>query len=166
MLVPKALKKLDDDKRNYKTKEINETIVWSTMKGFVGYCLFLLVFTIVAFSTRSASDYWTNEGMRQLFVDGPFFFDESVTHEKTLHDVHFVPQFFAWLEGPFLERIHTPELGSPPRYLHGYNKIIGPVRLRQLRVRPKTCTIPPMFEGLVDECFAPYFLLRQDEEPF
>ena len=32
----------------------------------------------------------------------------------------------------FFERINTPELGSPPRYLHGYNRIIGPVRLRQL----------------------------------
>ena len=166
MLVPKALKKLDDDKRNYKTKEINETIVWSTMKGFVGYCLFLLVFTIVAFSTRSASDYWTNEGMRQLFVDGPFFFDESVTHEKTLHDVHFVPQFFSWLEGPFLDRIHGAELGSPPRFLHGYNRIIGPVRLRQLRMKKGTCTIPPMFRSVIEECYAPYFLLSQDTEPY
>lgn len=119
LLVPKALRTLDDDKRSYKSRELSESLVWTTMKSFVVYCLFLLVFTIVAFSTRTSSDYWANEGMRQLFVDGPFFFDPQITHEKTLHDIHFVPQLYAWLEGPFLERIHTPELGSPPRYLHG-----------------------------------------------
>jgi Ca2+-binding EF-hand superfamily protein len=72
--------------------------------------------------------------------------------------VHFVGQFYSWLEGPFLSRVNTPELGSPPRYLQGYNRIIGPVRLRQLRVMPGTCTIPDMFVGTVDECYAPYAL--------
>ena len=166
MLVPKALRTLDDDRRAHASRELSETLVWTTIKSFVGYCLFLLVFTIFAFSTRSSSDYWANEGMKQLFVEGPFFFDERVTHEKTLNDVHFVPQFFAWLEGPFLERIHTPELGSPPRYLHGYNRIIGPVRLRQLRMQPGTCTVPPMFNSLIDECYAPYWILSQSEAPF
>ena len=98
-------------------------------------------------------------------MEGPFFFG-AVTHEKTLHDVHFVGQFFSWLEGPFLERVHTPELGSPERFLHGYSRIIGPVRLRQLRMKPGSCSIPPMFESVVDACYAPYWIMSQDEAPF
>ena len=161
MLAPKVLKTLDDEKRAYKVKELSEESVWEALKSFIGYGLFLLVFIVVAFSTRSDADFWANEGMKQLFVEGPFFFDPHVHHEKTLHDVHFVPQFYAWLEGPFLERIFTPELGAPPRYLQGYNKIIGPVRLRQLRMKPDTCTVPAMFKMLIDECYAPYSIFRK-----
>jgi hypothetical protein len=47
-----------------------------------------------------------------------------------------------------------------------YNRIIGPVRLRQLRTKPDTCTVPPMFVHLIDECYAPYFILTQDESPY
>lgn len=36
--------------------------------------------------------------MKQLFVESPFFFGD-VTHEKILHDVNFVGQFYAWLDG-------------------------------------------------------------------
>ncbi len=56
----------------------------------------------------------------------------QATHEKTLHDVHFFGQFFAWLDGPFLERVHAAERGSPPGFLYGHNRVIGPVRLRQV----------------------------------
>ena len=166
MLVPQALRTIADEKRAYKTTELSETLVWTTAKSFVGYTFFVIIFAIVAFSTRSPADYWANEGMKQLFVDGPFFFDPRVTHEKTLHDVHFVPQFYAWLEGPFLERIHATELGAPPRSLHGYNRIIGPVRLRQLRMQEGTCTVPPMFRSLIDECYAPYWIMAQSSEPY
>ena len=45
--------------------------------------LFLLVFSYTAFSTRSPTDFWANDGMRKLFVDGTFFFG-SQPHEKDL----------------------------------------------------------------------------------
>ena len=38
--------------------------------------------------------------------------------------------------------------------------------MRQLRVRPKTCDVPAMFRGTVDECFAPYSIFPNDEAPF
>lgn len=165
MLAPKALRTIDGDKRRKVNKTVTESMLLSMIKGAIGYAFFLLIFCYVAFSTRSATDYWANEAMRQLFVDGSFFFG-SVTHEKTLHDVHFVPQFFDWLEGPFLATLHSPELGAPPRFLHGYNRIIGQVRLRQVRVRPNTCSIPSMFTGTVDVCYAPYSWSAEDTAPF
>ena len=168
MLLPQALKELDADKKERvttKSKPLTEQTLYEVIKSFVGYIIFLLIFIIVAFSTRSSDDYWANAAMKQVFVDGPFFFG-GITHEKKLEDVHFTGQFFDWLQGPFLQRTSEPELGSPPRFLRGYNRIIGPVRLRQLRVKPGSCGIPAMFKGAIDECYAPYSLFKHDTAPF
>ena len=131
---------------------VTESSLEQAIVAFVRYLVFLILY--VAFSTRSSSDYWANDAMKQLFVEGPS--SGAVTHEKTL-DVHFVGQFFV-AEGPFLERV--PPGSSPERFLHGYSRIIGPVRLRQLRMKPGSCSIPPMFESVVDACYAPYWIAR------
>ena len=168
-LAPQALKEIEVDQSRahmkVKTKALTEQSLYEVIKSLLAYVAFLLIFLIVAFSTRSSDDFWANEAMKQVFVDGPFFFG-GITHEKKLEDVHFTGQFFDWLQGPFLERVSEPELGSPPRHLRGYNRIIGPVRLRQLRVRAGTCAIPAMFKGTIDQCYAPYSLFRHDTEPF
>ena len=87
---------------------LTEDALYRTIKGTLAYALFVAVFSVVAYSSRSETDYWANRAMKQLFVESPFFFGH-VTHEKVLADVHFTPQFFQWLEGPFLERLHSSE---------------------------------------------------------
>lgn len=166
-LVPSVLRTLDADRLGKATKQKHLTVATlaETIRAAIMYAFFLTTFSIVAFSTRSSSDFWANHAMKQLFVDGTFFFG-SVTHEKTLHDVHFAPQFFQWLEGPFLEKISVPEIGSPERFVAGYNRIIGPVRLRQLRVQAGSCSIPSMFDGTIDTCYAPYTAAKHETAPF
>lgn len=62
LLVAKSLRTLDEDKRRgHKSKELTETLLLSTMKSFLGYVLFLFIFVVVAFSTRSSSDYCKRE---------------------------------------------------------------------------------------------------------
>ena len=103
-LAGAALRKLDSDEaaKERKQKQLTETSLWETIRSTIKYMLFVLVFCIVAFTTRSSSDFWANLAMRSTFVDSPFFFG-GVTHEKTLHDVHFVRPTVA------------PESGSTPR---------------------------------------------------
>jgi hypothetical protein len=108
-------------------KQLTEAKLIETIRGTIGYLFFVMIFTVVAFTTRNSSEYWANAAMRGKFVDDAFFFGE-VTHEKTLHDVHFVPLFYDWLGGQFLESVTSVELGGESGYLNGYNRIIGPVR--------------------------------------
>eukprot|EP00966_Prymnesium_polylepis_P143275 3307106-Prymnesium_polylepis.1 len=130
-MVTAALKKVDE-KRKPKDVRVTEDQLMLTMRGLARYLLFFGSFLVVAFSTRSSTDYWANHGMQALFVSRPFFFG-FVTHEKTLYDVQSVPQFFTWLKGPLVETLHTPSLGAEPLFLNGYSRVIGPVRLRQVR---------------------------------
>jgi hypothetical protein len=38
LLVPKALRVLEDEKRAYKSRELSESLVWTTIKSFFNYC--------------------------------------------------------------------------------------------------------------------------------
>jgi len=76
--------------------------------------------------------------MKQLLVEKRFHFGTlasgtpAAPHEKTLQDVHTHEQFFYWLKAPFLDALFVPEPGGEPLFLHGYNRVIGPARLRQV----------------------------------
>lgn len=72
LLVPQALRTIEDEKlaANKKKKELSESDLLVVIKRFLRYAGFLVIFTVVAFSTRSSSDYWANEAMKQLFVEG------------------------------------------------------------------------------------------------
>ena len=146
-------------------KKLTEDSLSEAIRGFISYAVFLFIFVVVCFSTRSSDDFWANEGMKNLFVHAAFHFGH-VTHEKTLADVRSVPQFFSWLRGPFIDTVYLPELGGEPLYLHGYNRLIGRVRLRQVRVTPGSCEVPEMFATLIDGCWGPYTLGLHDDEPF
>ena len=87
--------------------------------------------------------------MKQLLVEKRFHFGTlasgtpAAPHEKTLQDVHTHEQFFYWLKAPFLDALFVPEPGGEPLFLHGYNRVIGPARLRQVHMhctRIATCT--------------------------
>lgn len=90
---------------------------------------------MIVFSPRSSNDFWANEAMKQLLVENKFHFGD-LPHEKTLKDVHTNEQFFYWLKRPLLEAVFVPERGGEPLFMHGYNRIIGPIRLRQARASP------------------------------
>ena len=166
-LAPNVLKTLGDDARVAKVsgKALTEDALFKTVKETLSYFVFLALFCVVAFTTRSSADFWANRSMNSLFVESSFFFGR-VPHEKTLRDVLFVPLFYQWLEGAFFETIYTPETESASRFLNGYNRIIGPVRLRQLRVRPDSCPIPAMFAGTIDTCYAPYAKDLEEKSSF
>ena len=104
---------------------------------------------VVVFSPRSSHDFWANTAMKQLLVEKRFHFGTlasgtpAAPHEKTLQDVHTHEQFFYWLKAPFLDALFVPEPGGEPLFLHGYNRVIGPARLRQVRVRVRVRVIRP-----------------------
>ena len=137
------------------------------LRSFIVYLIFLACYLFAVFHTRSVDDFWSNEATRRLFIERPFRSDVNETlHEDTFHDITFLPELHSWLQGRFAELIFSEELGSQMRALHGYNHILGPVRLRQLRVEADSCKVPEAFARLIDGCWAPYSFTHHSEVPF
>ena len=93
---------------------LTEEQLLKATKSFALYLLFLVVFSVVAFSPRSEHDFWANRAMTQLLVEKPFHFGTlasgtpAAPHEKTLRDVHTHEQFYYWLK--VRRAVHVPLL--------------------------------------------------------
>ena len=97
-------------------------------------------------------------------------------NEKTYYDIATPEEMFDWMQGPLQDGLFPDALynGQPipedrKGYVMTYNRIVGKIRMRQLRVRPGSCGLPAAVqqEGLlvdgttrrrqfVDYCFAKY----------
>jgi Polycystin cation channel. len=51
-------------------------------------------------------------------------------------------------------------------YIYFENKLLGRPRLRQVRVRNDSCTVPDDFKKEIKECYAPYSESVEDKRAF
>ena len=107
-------------------------------------------------------------------------------NEKAYEDIATAEEVFDWMGGPLQDGLYADEyyndLEVPDDrrgYVMSYNKVVGKVRLRQLRVRRDGCSLSasvkqsgtlndgtPRQRQLIDYCYPPYDLLAKDDQPF
>ena len=77
--------------------------------------------------------------------------------------------FWTWLNGTFADGLFDSDLDDSGSIM-GYNRLVGSIRLRQLRVGSTSCTLPGSVRSksppFVAGCWAPYRAHRRDEAPF
>lgn len=69
------------------------------------------------------------------------------------------------MHGPLLRAISETD-SEEEVFLVKYNRLLGSVRLRQLRVRPDSCQMTPKMEEFVENCYGPYNEDTKDTAPF
>lgn len=108
-------------------------------------------------------------------------------NEKAFLDIATPDEMFEWMKGPLLEGLYPDSLYNglpvPPElqgYVMVYNKVVGKIRLRQLRVEPgEGCSLPSSTiqsgvtetnedrqRHFVDACFPPYSEATKSIAPF
>ena len=146
------------------------------LKEAIIYLAFMIIFASVSLSSRPGSHaYYFTEAMRDFFVDEEFTEDDSPNVMKNLMAVGSHDEMWQWLQGPFVGQVdangtlvHSGNLfwdedyngeehdTETAKYVFGQNRIIGAIRLRQLRVRSDSCEIADRFKGIFDECYGDY----------
>lgn len=56
--------------------------------------------------------------------------------------------------------------GPKEKFILNENLVMGPVRIRQLRVRNDSCAIHELFQKQFDECYGEYKSLNEDQSPY
>ena len=148
------------------------------------FLLFIIVFAVVLRQRRSVQDaYYVQQAIATAFVEEEF----GDFNEKTFNDIATPEELFDWMTGPLLEGLYPDEYynGMPiPAdrlgYVMEYNKLVGRIRLRQLRVKEgEGCSLAPALfqEGttragevrrrqFVGHCYSDYTEKVRDESPF
>lgn len=70
------------------------------------------------------------------------------------------------LDGLYWETWYNGQNASQQGYVYFESKLLGVPRLRQMRVRNGSCTVHPMFQKTISDCYASYSYFTESQDPF
>jgi hypothetical protein len=143
------------------------------MSKILVYIVFLFLFTVQ--STRALTEpdyYFFAANLKSQFIGVEFLPQHSPTFGKTFDDITTVEEFYNFLEGPFIYAAFSPNTfdgdsawnfknGSQDGTVSGYNKVIGAVRITQLRSKPHTCASKLAVDAKLEYDFNCYGALNE-----
>eukprot|EP01065_Artemidia_motanka_P032793 TRINITY_DN39774_c0_g1_i1.p1 TRINITY_DN39774_c0_g1~~TRINITY_DN39774_c0_g1_i1.p1 ORF type:complete len:948 (+),score=273.43 TRINITY_DN39774_c0_g1_i1:90-2933(+) len=122
----------------------------------LAYGVFLTLFCLVAIEFRSEWSFWMAETVRDAVL-------RSETHKfddiRTTADVYEWAQeiLFPGLMAQEWEATGRPKTAYDQRFAAGYNRLIGAVRWRQVRVKKNTgCKVSDKFAAFIRDCYPSY----------
>ncbi|XP_032488120.1 polycystin-2 isoform X1 [Phocoena sinus] len=140
----------------------------SVLRELATYLLFLIVLCILTYGMMSSSVYYYTRIMSQLFLDTPVSKAEK-TNFKTLSSVE---DFWKFAEGALLDGLYwkmqpsNRTEGDDRSFIYYENLLLGVPRIRQLRVRNGSCSIPLDLRDEIKECYDVYSVSSEDRAPF
>jgi hypothetical protein len=146
--------------REETTKMLNQTRYTNQQWGaLLRQIIFVSFFTVYILFDHNADAYWIARGITTQIAEMEFLEEDSPTFGKTFNDIATVQDIEMWLHGPMLETFfgrntydgyssHRPKSDRPygnGGFVLGYNKILGSVRISQLRSQSQQCALPAEF---------------------
>lgn len=137
------------------------------------YILFVILVVMVVFMGRDVTAvYRIQAALVDAFVMEEFKPEDSHI-PKYYPDIGQIEEFWQWLRGPFYEAISATGWYNggnfrslETKYVRLYNRLLGGIRFRQLRVRPDSCITDKSFQPLIKECYWYYDLFSRDTAGF
>ena len=132
------------------------------------FLIFVLSFVVVTLSWRdTGAAYQVAHAVRTSALDEDF--PETVTHfQKSFHDVANSDEMWTYMNEIFVPAVNLGSADQMGGVISEYNRIIGTIRLRQLRVgNDKDCLVPAKYD-LYPElgCYAVYSTLSNSYAPY
>eukprot|EP00033_Pygsuia_biforma_P005188 GCRY01005703.1.p1 GENE.GCRY01005703.1~~GCRY01005703.1.p1 ORF type:complete len:687 (+),score=195.89 GCRY01005703.1:117-2177(+) len=133
-------------------------------QSYIDLVIFL-VFLILLTSTVILSRQVFGANMIYLGLEDALLMEEFSYEDSHIYkcfwDIGSIEEFFQWLNGPFLGVLTADEWynGDPlddadRDYIYQYNKLLGGIRIKQLRVNDDGCTVDEKYNALVnDKCY-------------
>ncbi|XP_001370448.2 polycystin-2 [Monodelphis domestica] len=145
-----------------------EKYLKSVLRELVTYFLFLVVLCILTYGMVSSSMYYYTRVMSQLFLETPVSKMEK-TNFKTLSTMEDFWKFTegSLLDGLYWEMWYSNRTGAENRsFIYYENLLLGVPRIRQLKVRNGSCSIPPDLREEIKECYDVYSISNEERAPF
>ncbi|XP_042324484.1 polycystin-2 isoform X2 [Sceloporus undulatus] len=145
-----------------------EKYLKSVLRELITYLMFLLVLSILSYGMVSSNMYYYTRIMSQLFLDTPVSKMEKINF-KTLSTME---DFWKFAEGPLLDGLYwemwynNKTVTENRSFVYHENLLLGVPRLRQLKVRNGSCSIPEDLQDEIKDCYNVYSVGNEDTAPF
>eukprot|EP00002_Diphylleia_rotans_P032601 TRINITY_DN6860_c0_g1_i1.p1 TRINITY_DN6860_c0_g1~~TRINITY_DN6860_c0_g1_i1.p1 ORF type:complete len:759 (+),score=130.64 TRINITY_DN6860_c0_g1_i1:53-2329(+) len=128
------------------------------------YLVFLVTFLFAVFLTRDVSQaFLLKRTYEDVFIRREYP-PEFSTIRKDFSDIESVEEFWQWAQGPLTMAVN--EALQNDGYLSRYNRFIGRIRFRQVRVKNDSCNIYSNYDQVIDGCYAEYGQSTKDTAPY
>jgi hypothetical protein len=132
------------ERRNQKRKKCIELLI---------YIPFIVVVILwLTFSTYIEDAYYMNANMKHLFMEREFLAPGVEIHKNFKNDVNTPQEFFQWASYVLIPFLYpttnydgTPLRPQDSKYILSYNRVLGSMRWRQIRVSNTSCVRIPRY---------------------
>ncbi|XP_053317583.1 polycystin-2 isoform X2 [Spea bombifrons] len=138
------------------------------LRELVTYIVFLFILCVLTYGMVASTMFYYTKAMSQLFMDTPISNNERTTFKNLLT----MEDFWKFTEGPLLDGLYwdtwynNRSIGENQSFIYYENMLLGVPRLRQLKVRNGTCTIPDDLRDEIKDCYDMYSVGNEDTSPF
>ncbi|KAL4640930.1 polycystic kidney disease 2-like 1 protein [Arapaima gigas] len=144
-----------------------ELYVKTSLRELFVYIFFLVDMCFLTYGMTSSSAYYYTNAMTNLFTNTPS------SSGVTFQSIGSMADFWSFAQGPLLDGLYwttwynNQSMGtSPQSYIYYDNLLLGIPRIRQLKVKPNSCTIPKDFQKDIKNCFDVYYKDKEDNRSF
>eukprot|EP00033_Pygsuia_biforma_P001086 GCRY01001237.1.p1 GENE.GCRY01001237.1~~GCRY01001237.1.p1 ORF type:complete len:759 (+),score=205.88 GCRY01001237.1:259-2535(+) len=138
------------------------------LRGLVFYTLFMITLLLILFMQRNIkSSFQMNAALQDRLVDEEF--PQEFSHIlKNFEAIFAEEEYWQWFYGVFSEAVNECTYNSTvPGVLMGKNRVIGKMRLRQVRVKSSSCDVSSVYEKyLQGACYGFYSNSKKDKSSF
>uniref|UniRef100_A0A8C3TPA3 Polycystin-2 n=1 Tax=Catharus ustulatus TaxID=91951 RepID=A0A8C3TPA3_CATUS len=145
-----------------------ERYLKSVLRELVTYMVFLVVLCVLTYGTVSSSMYYYTRVMSQLFLETPV----SKTERTDFKTLSTMDDFWKFTEGPLLDGLYwemwynNKTMAENKSFIYYENLLLGVPRIRQLKVRNGSCSIPEDLKDEIKDCYDVYSVANEDTAPF
>ncbi len=132
-----------------------------------------LTYIPVTLDMSGTSMFYMSSMIKKLLIERPFALDGDV--EITFQDICLIEDYWLYVNNVFIKSIYGDVDGSSTNQCNIENKtltllseniLIGPPRLKQLKVHNNSCIIDDLFKRNFRECFGVYDHSIEEKHPF
>ncbi|KAG8454241.1 hypothetical protein GDO86_000762 [Hymenochirus boettgeri] len=138
------------------------------LRELVTYIVFLVIVCVLTYGIVTSSMFFYAKSMAQLFLETPVSKTER-TNFKTLVTIN---DFWKFMEGPLMDGLYwdmwynNRTMAENLSFIYYENLLLGVPRVRQLKVKNGSCSVPEDLKDEIKECYDFYSVWNEDTEPF
>ncbi|XP_062851470.1 polycystin-2-like protein 1 [Trichomycterus rosablanca] len=149
------------------TEKNQELFLKTTIRELFVYILFLVDICLLTYGMTSSNTYYYTKAMTDLFVNSQS--DSGLSFES----ISSMDDYWTFAEGPLLNGLYwTSWYNNKPldngtnSFIYYENLLLGVPRIRQLKVKDKSCKVDKDFEEDITYCFNNYDEKKEDHSEF
>ncbi|XP_039217130.1 polycystin-2 isoform X3 [Crotalus tigris] len=122
----------------------------------------------VSYGMVNSNIYYYTRVMSQLFLDTPV----SKMEKTNFRSLSTMEDFWKFTEGPLLDGLYwemwynNKTVAENRSFIYHENLLLGVPRIRQLKVRNASCSIPEDLKDEIKDCYDVYSVANEDTAPF